>query len=172
MELTDGARGGDSTGRDTETCAETQPSEGASMKQQCVLIVLVILGSVGAGTAQSSKNTEPPNPAQAAPKARTVTVTGCVGSSPDGQGYVLNEAIMAPRPIDNKGSEGRVAAPSGDKMVLSYMLEGGDLKRHLGHKVQISASVVAENTMAMDHKDFGGTLKVKALKMIATNCTT
>ena len=81
------------------------------MKQQCVLIVLVILGSVGAGTAQSSKNTEPPNPAQAAPKARTVTVTGCVGSSPDGQGYVLNEAIMVPRPIDNKGSGGTSGCP-------------------------------------------------------------
>jgi hypothetical protein len=56
-------------------------------------------------------------------------------------------------------------------MVASYMLEGGDMKRHVGHKVEISATVVAENTMAMDHKDVAGTLKVGTVKVVATGCT-
>src|SRR4051794_7757327 len=111
------------------------------MKNLGFSLVLALLCSAGAGIAQSSKNTEPPKPAQATPKARTVTVTGCVGASTDRPGYMLNEALMAPRPLDSKASGDRVAAPSGDKMVVSYVLEGGDMKRHLGHKVEITASV-------------------------------
>ena len=62
------------------------------------------------------------------------------------------------------------AAPSGRRTVLSYMLEGGEMKNHVGHKVEISGIKIAENTMAMDHKDVGGTLKVKAVKMISASC--
>lgn len=141
------------------------------MKKTCLTFAIALVCTVGVANAQSSKKTDPAKPSPRTPKARTVVVTGCVGSPTDGPGYMLNEAIMAARPIDSKASEGRVAAPSGDKMVVSYMLEGGDMKRHVGHKVEISASVVAENTMAMDHKDVAGTLKVNTVKMIAPGCT-
>jgi len=122
-------------------------------------------------TAQTSRNAEPDKGSPRTPKAGTVVVTGCVAQSGDRPGYMLNEASMAPRPIDNQASDRPVAAPSGDKMVASYMLEGGDMKRHVGHKVEIAASVISENTMAMDHKDVAGTLKVNRVKVIATSCT-
>jgi len=141
------------------------------MKNQFLTLGAALVCSVGLMTAQSAKNTDPRKPSQPTPKASTVVVTGCVAPSADGPGYMLNEAVMAPRPIDNQTSDRPVAAPSGDKMVASYILQGGDMKRHAGHKVEISASVIAENTMAMDHKDVAGTLKVKSVKTIATSCT-
>ena len=139
------------------------------MKQQCLTIGIAVVCSAGLVMAQSPKTTGDGKNTQTAVKAGTMIVTGCVAQAADGKGYVLNDAIMAPRPVDKKASDRPM--PSGDKMVLSYLLDGGDMKRHVGHKVEISASGVAENTMAMDHNDVGGTLKVKSVKMIAPSCT-
>ena len=139
------------------------------MKKQCLTIGIAVIFSAGLAIAQSSKNTAGPKDTQKDVKAGTVVVTGCVAQSADGKGYMLNDAIMAPRPIDKKAPERPL--PSGDKMVMSYMLDGGNMKRHVGQKVEISASAIAENTMAMDHNDLGGTLKVKSVKTIASSCT-
>ena len=139
------------------------------MKQQCFTIGIAVLCGAGLAFAQSPKTTEGGKDRQTAVKTGTVVVTGCVAQAADGKGYVLNDAITAPRPVDKKASDRPM--PSGDKMVLSYLLDGGDMKRHVGHKVEISASAVAENTMAIDHNDLGGTLKVKSVKMIAPSCT-
>ena len=139
------------------------------MKKQCLTIGVAVICSAGVAIAQPAKNTESQKDTQKTVKAGTVVVTGCVAQSTDGKGYILNDAIMAPRPVDNKAPERPM--PSGDKMVMSYMLDGGNMKRHVGQKVEISASAIAENTMAMDHNDLGGTLKVKSVKMIATGCT-
>ena len=140
------------------------------MKKHCLTVGLLVIWGAALATAQS-RSTGPEKDARNTTKADTVIVTGCVAQSADGKSYTLDEAIMAPRPIDNKVDGRPVAAPSGDKMVMTYILEGGNMKRHLGQKVEISASVVAENTMAMDHKDVGGTLKVKTVKMVAASCT-
>ena len=140
------------------------------MRKLCLTVVLSVICGAALATAQS-RSTELEKDARNTTKADTVIVTGCVAQSADGKRYLLDEAIMAPRPIDNKVDGRPVAVPSGDKMVMTYVLEGGNIKRHLGQKVEISASVIAENTMAMDHKDVGGTLKVKAVKMIAASCT-
>ena len=141
------------------------------MKKQALTVGLLVICGAALATAQSSKSTEAEKDARNTMKVDTVIATGCVAQSSDGKGYVLDEATMAPRPIDNKVDGRPVAAPSGDKMVMTYILEGGNMKRHLGQKVEISASVIAENTMAMDHREVGGTLKVKTVKMIAASCT-
>ena len=140
------------------------------MKKQCLTVGVLVVCSAAVAAAQLTKNTEGKKDARNTQKADTVLVTGCVAQSTDGKGYRLEEATMAPRPVADV--EGRpVAVPSGDKMVLTYILQGGNMKEHLGHKVEISASVIAENTMAMDHKDVGGTLKVKTVKIISSSCT-
>ena len=141
------------------------------MKKHCLTVGLLVIWGAALATAQSGTTAEAGKDAQNTTKVETVVVTGCVAQSTDGKGYILDEAIMAPRPIDNKVDGRPVAAPSGDKMVMTYILEGGNMKRHLGQKVEISASVIAENTMAMDHKDVGGTLKVKTVKMVGASCT-
>jgi hypothetical protein len=140
------------------------------MNKHCLTIGVAVMCSAGLTAAQSAKNTGERDTDRIA-KPGTVVVIGCVAQSPDAKGYVLNEAIMAPRPVDKKASERPTAAPSGDKTVLSYTLEGGDMNSHVGQKVEISGTKIAENTMAMDHKDLGGTLKVKSVKMIAARCS-
>jgi hypothetical protein len=163
----------------------TNTTEGATMKKVCITIgIAVICGAAGA-TAQSTAakgqgegNTTAAN--------GVVTVTGCVAQSPDGKGYMLNDAIMAPLPTGKPGSDAAVTGAAGDKTVLSYVLDGGEIKNHVGHKVQITGTKTAQKvgkadkasdpakmdtgTMAMDHKDVGGTLKVKSLKMVAASC--
>ena len=139
------------------------------MKMLYVALGVALVSSAGVAVAQSKSGE--PKASLGSAKARTVVVTGCVAQSTEGPGYMLNEATMAARPIDSKASDGRVAAPIGDKLVASYVLQGGDMKRHVNHKVEISASVVAENAMAVDHKDVAGTLKVETVKTIAASCT-
>jgi hypothetical protein len=139
------------------------------MRKQCLTVGIAVLCSAGLAAAPSAQNTAGAKKTDKTSPG-TVVVTGCVGPSTDGQGYVLNEAIMAPRPVDKKSSDRPAAAPGGDKTVMSYLLDGGDMKTHVGQKVEISGTKIAENTMAMDHKDLGGTLKVKSVKMIAASC--
>ncbi|MEN3339023.1 MAG: hypothetical protein V7647_2699 [Acidobacteriota bacterium] len=136
---------------------------------RCLAIGMAVLCSTGLGAAQSSKNTAGKSATGQTVTPRTVVVTGCVSQATDGKGYVLNDAIMAPRPVDKKAPA--TGAPSGDKTVLSYLLDGGDMRSHVGQKVRISATKTTDNTMALDHKDFGGTLKVKSVKMIAPSCS-
>jgi hypothetical protein len=139
------------------------------MNKQCLAIGMVVLWTAAPGAAQSSNTAgKTANPSAHNAGAGGVVVTGCVAQATDGKGYVLNEAIMAPRPVDKKAPA--KAVPSGDKTVLSYVLDGRDMRSHVGQKVEISATKVTENTMALDHKDVGGTLKVKSVKTIAPSC--
>jgi hypothetical protein len=158
--------------------------EGAAMNKACITIGIAVICGAAATAAQSTAGKDQaignkkPNGA--------VTVTGCVAQSPDGKGYMLNDAIMAPLATDKTASNAAIAGASGDKTVLSYMLDGGDVKGHLGHKVQITGTKNAQSAgkmdkasdpakmdtgaMAADHKDMGGTLKVTSLKMVAASC--
>src|SRR4051794_21296472 len=82
---------------------EGSSSQGAAMKKQCLTVGLAVLCSAALATAQqSTKTTEGQKDTRNPTKVDTVIVTGCVGQSSNGQGYMLNEAIMAPRPVDNK----------------------------------------------------------------------
>ena len=64
--------------------------------------------------------------------------------------------------------------------MMSYMLSGGDLKAHVGHKVEVTGMVekakagkmdkMGKMDKKMDGKMMGETLKVKSVKMLAANC--
>jgi hypothetical protein len=155
------------------------------MNKTCISIGIAITCGIAATNAQSAAGTTQKggnNPA----KDGVVTVTGCVGQSPDGKRYMLNDAIMAPLPAAKAPAGAATAGAAGDKTVLSYVLDGGDMKPHLGHKVEITGTRSAQRagkidqasdpakmdtgTMAMDHKDVGGTLKVRSMKMVAASC--
>lgn len=108
---------------------------------------------------------------------KSMTVTGCVAEK-DGH-YMLNNAM------------------SGDSKAMTYDLMGGDLKAHVGHKVEVTGShdsKMAKDRMSKDKmskdkmsndkmsndkmmdKDKMGmsesheTLNVKSVKMISTTC--
>jgi hypothetical protein len=148
------------------------------------LIIGIALICGGAASAQSPAPAKPSN--GGATVKDGVVVTGCVAQAPDGRGYLLNDAIMAPAATGRTASDA-AATPPADKTVLSYVLDGGNLKGHVGHKVEITGTKSGDkagkadkasdpakmdtSNAALDHQDVGGTLKVKSVKMIAASCT-
>jgi hypothetical protein len=155
------------------------------MKTRSITMGIAIIWSVAALGAASLPRSGQMDGNKAA-KDGVVIVTGCVAQAADGKHYMLNDAIMAPVPTDKMAASPAIAGTVGDKTVLSYMLDGGDMKSHVGHKVQITGTTTTQKmgktdkssdpakmdtgTMAMDHKDVGGTLKIKSMKMVAASC--
>ena len=88
-----------------------------------------------------------------------MTVTGCVAASPDAGHYMLTHGMMA-----------------GDKGGKSYDLVGGDLKAHVGHKVEVTGTieVATMKGKTMTRKEMAAmhpTLTVTSLKMISAGCS-
>jgi hypothetical protein len=119
---------------------------------------------------------------------KSVMVSGCVAES--GGKYMLNNAMM----MDHAGAamaSGTAAgsSPMASGSPMSYMLTGGSLKPHVGHKVEVTGMMkpMAADTMSQDRmskdkrakddmmkKDMmnmGGTLAVKNIKMLAATCS-
>ena len=129
-----------------------------------------VLGAAGLSAGQADKKMDKMDK-----NMKPMTVTGCVAEK-DGH-YMLNNAMMA-----------------GDTKAMAYDLMGGDLKAHVGHKVEVTGSTdsrmmakgkMDKDKMAKDKmmekdkmmdkdkmamSDMHGTLHVKTVKMIATTC--
>ena len=75
-----------------------------------------VLGAAGVSAAQADKKMDKMDKGM-----KSMTVTGCVAEK-DGH-YMLNNAMMA-----------------GDTKAMAYDLMGGDLKAHVGHKVEVMGS--------------------------------
>ena len=98
---------------------------------------------------------------------KSMTVTGCVAEGTGGH-YMLNNAMMPGMKGDAK----------------SYDLMGGDLKAHVGHKVEVTGSMdgkkMDKDKMGkmekdkMDKDKMGmakhDVLNVKSVKMLASTC--
>ena len=98
--------------------------------------------------------------------AKPMMVTGCVAAGSESGHYMLTNGMMA-----------------GDTTGKSYELMGGDLKAHVGHKVEITGMMahdkmmgkdkMAKDKMPKDHmtmSDMHGALNVKSVKMISATC--
>ena len=110
--------------------------------------------------------------------SKPMMVTGCVAAGSEAGHYMLNNGMMA-----------------GDTMGKSYDLMGGDLKAHVGHKVEITGTMADGKMMGtdkmmskekmdkdkmagkdkmskdkMDMADMHAALRVKSVKMIAATC--
>jgi hypothetical protein len=102
---------------------------------------------------------------------KPITVTGCVAAGSESGRYVLTNGMMA-----------------GDTTGKSYDLMGGDLKAHVGHKVELTGMVDKDKKMGkdamakddMDHdkmskdkmamSEMHATLQVKSVKMVSSTC--
>ncbi len=110
--------------------------------------------------------------------SKEMKVTGCVAQSGGDMGhYMLNNAMMA----DTAGMKKDSMPMKGDMKAMSYMLMGGDLKAHVGHKVEVTGTMAdskmdapSKDKMAKDPMAKGmadaQTLTVKSVKMIAATC--
>ena len=128
-----------------------------------------VLGAAGLSAAQADKKMDKMDKGM-----KSMTVTGCVAEK-HGH-YMLNSAMMA-----------------GDSKSMTYELTGGELKAHVGHKVEVTGSTDAKlmekgkmdkDKMSKDKmmekdkmdkdkmgmSDMHGTLNVKSVKMISATC--
>jgi hypothetical protein len=102
--------------------------------------------------------------------SKPTVVTGCVAAGSEAGHYMLTNGMMA-----------------GDTMGKSYNLMGGDLKAHVGHKVEVTGTMdqdkmgkdkMKKDTMANDKmgkdkmamSETHDALQVKSVKMISSTC--
>ena len=125
-----------------------------------------------AGSASAQTGSMPMGKMDHGKMGKSMAVTGCVAAGSETGHYMLTNATM------------------GDMTAQSYDLIGGDLKAHLGHKVEVTASMGTGKPMAKgkmmgkdkmekgeaagEHKmgtaEAHSALQVKSVKMIAATC--
>jgi hypothetical protein len=146
-------------------------------------ISLAVSVGLVAGLVGLSAQTAPVDKSDRATNDRTVTVTGCVAEGTEAGSYTLTSAKVSgnlassPTTAGTAGTQGTEKSTSMEHRT-SYQLKGGELKAHVGHKVEVtgttsddkrtdkSANVGTTDTM----KDIPSTLTVKSVKMLSTTC--
>ena len=165
------------------------------MKKLMAICTVAILGTAGFAAAQGGTmpqtGTSGTMPQSGTMKmdhdmSKEMKVTGCVAESSDMGHFMLNNAMMS----DMKSGDMK----SGDTMKghdmksmdkpMSYTLMGGEMKPHVGHKVEVTGTMGAgkmqgkdtptpdampKESNAMNMADMH-TLNVKSVKMISPNC--
>jgi hypothetical protein len=130
----------------------------------CCALACTVAGltAQGGATAQDTMKKE----------MKEVTVTGCVSEGAGGR-YMLTDATMG----GDMKSETKAAMKP-----MSFNLMGGELKGHVGHKVEVSGTMdpgkMKHDTMdeesmekaAKDKMAVAGDIDVKSVKMISATC--
>lgn len=105
-----------------------------------------------------------------AKQSPTVTMTGCVAEGTMADHYMLTNAMAS------TGGMMKNDAMSADHPT-SFALSGGDLKPHVGHKVEVTGTVSKMGHMDKDKMSpmaesapKAATLKVKTVKMLSATC--
>src|SRR5437016_4423948 len=100
----------------------------------------LVAGIVGlsAQTAQVAKTDRAMND-------RTVTVSGCVTQGIEADSYTLTSATMSGNPAASPTTTGTAGTQGTEKSAsmeqsVSYQLKGGDLKAHVGHRVEVTGT--------------------------------
>ena len=144
-----------------------------------LLVITFMAGLVAAQLAHAGQQNMPAGNAQkprAADKAgmKPSTVTGCVARS--GALYRLDHAIIAvDTDVDTQNRPGTEASPT--PKMMSYILTGGEVKAHVGHKVEVTGTMSTDKASkeTVGIKDapgmtVAGTLNVRSVKMVSATC--
>jgi len=93
-----------------------------------------------------------------------ITMVGCVAAGTDGQYSLTNATIPT---IQDQSKEGMKPT--------TYDLVGGQLKAHVGHRVEVTGSTAAnapgKTKKAKTAAETRDTITVKSVKMLSTSCT-
>jgi hypothetical protein len=144
----------------------------------------VMLGMVGLGAQQSTTDMAQKDKTA---KAGTVTVTGCVADKDANGKYMLNNARIGDTSNSASSATGTTGSTAAE--TSSYELSGGNLKAHVGHKVEVtgtlqaaknnarnnpSSSTTATGTAGSASNAYGSSnnsvLRVKSVKMVSESC--
>ena len=144
-----------------------------------LLVVTFMASLVAAQSTHASQQNMPADKAQkpaAADKGGTKpsTITGCVAES--GTVYRLDHAMVAVD-IDTDTQNRPGTEANATPKMMSYILMGGDVKAHVGHKVEVTGTMSSDKTSKENAAikrapgmELSGTLNVKSVKMISAMC--
>lgn len=134
-------------------------------------------GMVGVSAQSASQSTDPQKSQMKTDKS-SVTVTGCVADKDASGHYMLNNASSGASSATSSttGTSGTTTAAA-----MSYELSGGDLKAHVGHKVEVTGTVEPskDNTgtsgsatpaASASASSSKSVLRVKSVKMVSDSC--
>ncbi|CAN5712709.1 hypothetical protein BH18ACI5_BH18ACI5_26780 [soil metagenome] len=164
-------------------------------KVLCAMCMATMFG-VGAGvSAQSGSMAKDQMDKKDMMKDGQVTVAGCVMAGTDSGHYMLSNAMMMSHGMMDKDKMAKdtMAKPdamkhemAGDHM-MSYELVGGDVKDHVGQKVEVMGSFsksdmdrmgkmekmdkMEKDKMMADKNMKAMKLNVKSVKMVAATCS-
>ena len=145
---------------------------------------ITLAASLGlvAGLVGLSAQTAPVDKTDRVINDKPVTVTGCVAEGASGR-YTLTNAQMTGTMASSPTTAGTAGTQTTEKSAsmehsASYQLKGGDLKAHVGHKVEVTGTTSDDkrtdktaNVGTTDAtKDMLSTLTVKSVKMLSTTC--
>ena len=148
------------------------------MRRMTMAMFLAAVCSAGALAQSGSTTTGQMTDHGKMMKKGTVVVTGCVGDKDSMGHYMLNNAMMSDHMMDKS----MPSTSGGDMKMMAYVLSGGDLKMHVGHKVEITGMMepAKKMKMKMDKMDtmsgsdkdkmMSDMLKVTSVKMISATC--
>ena len=140
-----------------------------------VLTAIFLAGFVSAVTAQAGQQNVPAvkdqKPATSKDSMKPSTITGCVAQS--AERYRLDHAIVATDgDVDTQNRPATEASPT--PKMMSYALVGGDLKAHVGHKVELTGTISSDKTSkdiaGVPGMKIVGTVNVKSVKMVSETC--
>ncbi len=148
------------------------------------MVILVGICGLSAGLAAQSGMDQKDKPMMMKPGE--MMVSGCVAAGTESGHYMLTHAMVAKMDKDSKMAK---PAMAGEPMMsMSYDLVGGDLKAHVGHKVEVTGTMskadmarmddmakmdaMAKDKMAKDKdmKAMNMKLNVVSVKMISATC--
>jgi hypothetical protein len=145
------------------------------------ITLAVSLGLV-AGLVGLSAQTPPVDKTDRAINDKPVTVTGCVVEGASASYTLTNAQVTGPLASapTTAGTAGTQSTEKSASMEhgTSYQLKGGDLKAHVGHRVEVTGTTSDEkrtdksaNVGTTDTtKDMPSILTVKSVKMLSTTC--
>ena len=112
-----------------------------------------------------------------------MTMSGCVAAGKDAGQYMLTNAMMMDKGMMDKDKMSRDRMQPGmSGHTMSYELVGGDMKAHMGHKVEVTGTMSKSDMEKMDRmekdkmagmsdKDTKAMkLNVKSVKMVSASC--
>ncbi len=156
------------------------------MNKQFATIGMAIVFGVGVAYAQSA-GMDKGQMDKGMMKDGSMTMSGCISAGKDSGKYMLTNAMMMGAMMDkDKMAKDKMKPGMGDHM-MSYELVGGDLKAHMGHKVEVTGTMsksdmdrmhtmstidkMEKEKMDMDKKKMSMKLHVKSVKMVAATCS-
>ena len=144
------------------------------MKNLCMVVFLASF--IGALPAHAGLQNTADKGQKAAPVkgGKPSTITGCVAQS-DAL-YRLDHAMVGTDSDVDTQNRPATEANATPKM-MSYTLVGGDVKAHVGHKVEVTGTISNDKTSkaaagikGASEMKLVGTLNVQSVKMVSNTC--